>query len=85
MVLEAVYRSRMKNIADEWPTRLWPLRHGESAGNIARDTAYASQQPRIEIQGRDIDVPLSPRGRDRSDAVGEWFGRQGKQERPNVI
>jgi hypothetical protein len=26
----------------EWPERLWIVRHGQSAGNVARDQATAS-------------------------------------------
>jgi hypothetical protein len=38
------------------------VRHGESAGNVARDAAHAARKPRIELTMRDMDVPLSPRG-----------------------
>ena len=32
-----------------WPSRLWIVRHGESAGNVARDLAHASGLGRIDI------------------------------------
>ena len=45
-----------------WPARLWIIRHGQSAGNVARDAARQAQLDRIDITGRDVDVPLSPLG-----------------------
>src|SRR4051794_3320262 len=45
-----------------WPERLWIVRHGESAGNVARDAAQAAGLARIAVEGRDVDVPLSPLG-----------------------
>ncbi|WP_374942050.1 histidine phosphatase family protein [Sphingomonas sp.] len=67
-----------------WPSRLWIVRHGESAGNVARDAAQASGATRIAIDMRDVDVPLSPRGEDQARALGRWFaGNPG--ERPEVL
>ena len=43
-----------------WPERLWIVRHGESAGNVARDAAHAAGLSHIDIADRDVDVPLSP-------------------------
>jgi broad specificity phosphatase PhoE len=43
-----------------WPTTLWIVRHGQSAGNVARDAADAAGLGRIDIADRDIDVALSP-------------------------
>ena len=40
-----------------WPDRLWVVRHGESAGNVARDAAHAAGLSHIEIGLRDVDVP----------------------------
>src|SRR5947208_14476852 len=54
----------------QWPDRLWIVRHGESAGNIARDAAYASGQAVIDIAERDVDVPLSALGQHQSRALG---------------
>ena len=68
-----------------WPERLWIVRHGESAGNVARDFAYQQGLPRIDLTGRDVDVPLSPLGEQQARALGHWFS-QGKEEgRPNVV
>ena len=68
-----------------WPSRLWIVRHGESAGNVARDAANAAGAQRIELTARDVDIPLSPRGEDQVRALGEWFARQPDDERPDVI
>jgi broad specificity phosphatase PhoE len=46
------------------------VRHGESAGNVARDRAEADGLARIALDSRDVDVPLSERGRDQSAALG---------------
>ena len=56
-----------------WPERLWIVRHGESAGNVARDAADAAGLPMIDIAQRDVDVPLSPLGLRQAEALGHWF------------
>ena len=58
----------------KWPQRLWIVRHGQSAGNVARDSAEAARLPLIDIAERDIDVPLSTLGEQQSIALGQWFG-----------
>lgn len=68
-----------------WPERLWIVRHGESAGNVARDAAHAAGLPEIEIAGRDADVSLSPLGEEQSRALGRWFAEMPSAQRPNVI
>jgi ribonuclease H / adenosylcobalamin/alpha-ribazole phosphatase len=71
--------------AARWPSILWLVRHGESAGNVARDQAYASGAHRIELPGRDVDVPLSPRGELQADALGRWFASGRAGDRPEVL
>jgi len=66
-----------------WPDRLWIVRHGESAGNVARDAAHAARLDRIDIAERDVDVPLSALGVQQSEALGHWFSRL--PERPDVL
>jgi NAD(P)H-hydrate repair Nnr-like enzyme with NAD(P)H-hydrate dehydratase domain len=39
----------MQREDQKWPDVLWIVRHGESAGNVARQQAYLSQQPLIDI------------------------------------
>ena len=71
-------------MAARWPSRLWIVRHGESAGNVARDQAQASGASRIALDVRDVDVPLSPRGEDQARALGHWFAEM-PEERPEVL
>jgi broad specificity phosphatase PhoE len=68
-----------------WPQTLWVVRHGQSAGNVARDAAEAAGLAIIDIAERDIDVPLSELGRRQALALGEWFGRLPRDERPDVL
>ena len=55
----------------QWPDRLWIVRHGESAGNVARDAAYATGLAVIDIAERDVDVPLSALGERQSQCRGQ--------------
>lgn len=68
-----------------WPARLWVIRHGESAGNVARDEAHAAGLPQIGIAHRDVDVPLSPLGEEQSRALGRWFAAMDENERPEIV
>jgi broad specificity phosphatase PhoE len=68
-----------------WPHTLWIVRHGQSAGNVARDQAEQNGLDVIDIADRDIDVPLSPLGHEQSVALGEWFGRLPAEEQPEVV
>ena len=70
---------------DHWPETLWITRHGQSAGNVARDAAEASGLELIDIEFRDIDTPLSELGVEQSLALGRWFGRLPAPERPQVV
>ena len=68
-----------------WPSKLWLVRHGESAGNVARDAAHATGSEDIGIDARDVDVPLSSLGRRQATAAGRWFGALPQADRPEVI
>ena len=68
-----------------WPQTLWIVRHGQSAGNVARDAAEAGGLPLIELAWRDIDVPLSELGIAQARALGDWFGKLPTDEKPEVI
>jgi len=68
-----------------WPAVLWVVRHGQSAGNVARDRAAEAGLPRIDMQGRDVDVPLSALGREQAQALGGWFATAHEDGRPEVM
>ncbi|HYF43421.1 MAG TPA: histidine phosphatase family protein [Ramlibacter sp.] len=68
-----------------WPRTLWIVRHGQSAGNVARDAAEAAGLHTIDIADRDIDVPLSVLGHEQSRALGHWFGDLPPARRPEVV
>lgn len=68
-----------------WPNQIWIIRHGESAGNVARDAAMDAGLAHIDIAERDVDVPLSRLGERQANAVGRWFAAKPVSERPNIV
>lgn len=68
-----------------WPAKLWIVRHGQSAGNVARDAADAAGLGEIDLNIRDVDVPLSELGGRQAAAVGRWFAGLPADGRPEVI
>ena len=72
-------------MTQRWPSVLWVVRHGQSAGNVARDLATAEQLPRIALTERDVDVPLSDLGREQALALGNWFAAAHEDGRPDVV
>ncbi|MEO8908779.1 MAG: histidine phosphatase family protein [Gemmatimonadaceae bacterium] len=68
-----------------WPDLLYVVRHGESAGNIAREAALEAGQGVIDLEFRDIDVPLSDLGQQQSIALGRWLGALPVEQRPNIV
>jgi 2,3-bisphosphoglycerate-dependent phosphoglycerate mutase len=71
-------------MTDSWPQSIWLVRHGESAGNVARDSAERDGLHTIAITGRDIDVPLSALGERQSRAFGRWIAEK-PERRPSVV
>ncbi|MFZ5894989.1 MAG: histidine phosphatase family protein [Myxococcota bacterium] len=67
------------------PSSLWLVRHGESAGNVARDLAEKGGLHTIDISGRDIDVRLSELGERQSRALGRWLKKLPAAQRPTVV
>src|SRR5437868_12907850 len=68
-----------------WPQRLWLVRHGQSQGNVARDAADEAGHHEIDIEVRDVDVPLSGLGHKEAEAAGRWFASLPRDERPELI
>ncbi len=75
----------MNTQQNEWPAYLWLVRHGESAGNVARDQAHAAGLERIDISERDVAVPLSARGEEQAAALGDWFAALKPELQPDII
>jgi probable phosphoglycerate mutase len=69
---------------DSWPASLTLVRHGESLGNVARVAAEAAGHGVIDIAERDMDVPLSDRGREQAEALGRWLDQLPARARPTV-
>ena len=68
-----------------WPERLYLVRHGQSQGNVARDAADEAGLHEIAIDVRDVDVPLSELGIRQAEAAGRWFASRPRDERPEII
>ena len=73
------------NATERWPKRLWLVRHGQSQGNIARDAAHEAGHSVIDLDLRDVDVPLSDLGREQAEAAGRWFAALPEAEKPEVL
>ena len=69
----------------KWPDLLWIVRHGQSAGNVAREEAERAGVPLIDITTRDMDTPLSPLGEAQAVALGHWFGEMAPPMQPTVV
>ena len=73
------------NVTDRWPKRLWLVRHGQSQGNIARDAAHEAGLSIIDLDLRDVDVPLSELGHSQAEAAGRWFAELPEEDKPEVL
>ena len=74
-----------KTMQTQWPDLLWIARHGQSAGNVARDAAEAAGHVWIDVEFRDIDTPLSELGVEQALALGRWFRELPPEEKPQVV
>ena len=74
---------RRRSEPERWPSELLLVRHGESAGNVARDAAEDGGLTVIDIAERDMDVDLSARGERQAEALGRWLG--GRPNPPAVV
>ncbi|MFC4158703.1 histidine phosphatase family protein [Chitinimonas lacunae] len=69
----------------KWPDTIWVVRHGQSAGNVARDAAEAARLAMIDLAERDVDVPLSRLGESQARALGHWFGELPEAQQPSIV
>lgn len=83
--VHALSFERIALMTSPWPSRLWIVRHGQSAGNVARDRAHAAGLGEIDLGFRDVDVPLSDLGFQQSEALGQWFAALPVEDRPTVV
>lgn len=67
----------------DWPREMFLIRHGESAGNVARDLALRDGLNAIDIRSRDCDIPLSNLGERQSQTLGNWLARNA--EAPDAV
>jgi broad specificity phosphatase PhoE len=72
-------------MTNTFPKTIWLVRHGESAGNVARQEAEARGSLKVKLPQRDIDVPLSSRGERQASALGKWFASVADEEKPTVV
>jgi broad specificity phosphatase PhoE len=73
------------SFTQKWPDVIWLVRHGESAGNVARAAAEAAGEPSIDVAMREMDIPLSDLGRRQSEALGRWFAAMSPEQRPTAV
>ena len=78
-------KSAMEGASARWPARMWIVRHGQSAGNVARDHAEAHGVALIDLEHRDADVPLSRLGEQQSQALGAWMAARPAEEQPQIV
>jgi probable phosphoglycerate mutase len=72
-------------VRQRWPEKLWIVRHGQSAGNVASEAAQAAGLGMIDIALRDVDVPLSDLGHEQARALGRWFAALPEAEKPEIV
>ena len=66
-----------------WPERLWIVRHGQSAGNVARDAADAGGLAAIDIaHARRRRAAERRSASSRRTRSGRWFAALPEEERP---
>lgn len=64
---------------------MWIVRHGQSAGNVAREAAEAAAHPLIDVAWRDMDTPLSSLGEQQARALGRWFAQMPAERQPTIV
>jgi 2,3-bisphosphoglycerate-dependent phosphoglycerate mutase len=72
-------------VRQRWPEKLWIVRHGQSAGNVAHEAAHEAGLDMVDIALRDVDVPLSGLGLQQAAALGRWFAALPEGGKPEVV
>src|SRR3954452_9692626 len=67
------------------PGTLWLVRHGQSTGNVAHAAAAAALAERLDLETRDMDVPLSDLGHEQAARVGRWLATLDPAEQPTAV
>jgi broad specificity phosphatase PhoE len=67
------------------PDRLWLVRHAQSTGNVAHAAAAAAGSELLELETRDMDVPLSDLGREQAARLGAWLALRDADELPTAV
>jgi broad specificity phosphatase PhoE len=67
------------------PASITFVRHGESVGNLADTRARDAEAEVLDLDDRDADVVLSPRGREQASALAAWLDAAEPDERPDVV
>lgn len=67
------------------PAALWLVRHAESEGNVADDSANRERAERIDLPARDPDVRLSATGCEQADSLGRSWRDLPRGDRPDVV
>src|SRR5258708_19493259 len=82
-LVRSLTKFRRMNPDQIWPDALYIVRHGESAGNVAREAALLAGEREIDIGVRDVDVPLSKLGEQQAAALGRSFPAIPHDKKPN--
>ena len=67
------------------PASLWLVRHAESEGNVADDSANRERAERLDLPARDPDVRLSATGCEQADSLGRSWRALPDGDRPDVV
>jgi broad specificity phosphatase PhoE len=66
------------------PSKLWIIRHGESAANLSSKLAETSGSLDVVLPCRDMDTPLAAKGEAQAIELGKWFAVQDELP-PDII